>query len=114
MYRLILDGDLLDFTMATYPEHHIKVQVLFRCCTQDTCNWVRQGAGGGGVKKEKNKQTQREETYLRYGSALVMDSGENRKVQSVSAAVITKHLRNPNIAVRCQGVYTLRAIHSLN
>lgn len=96
MYRLILDGDLLDFTMATYPEHHIKVQVLFR------------------VKKEKNRQTQREETYLRYGSALVMDSGENRKVQSVSAAVITKHLRNPNIAVRCQGVYTLRAIHSLN
>ena len=96
MYRLILDGDLLDFTMATYPEHHIKVQVLFR------------------VKKEKNRQTQREETYLRYGSALVMDSGENRKVQSVSAAVITKHLRNPNIAVRCQGVYTLCAIHSLN
>lgn len=41
-----------------------KVQVLFGCCTLDTCNWVRQGAGGGGVRKEKNKQTQREETYL--------------------------------------------------
>jgi hypothetical protein len=45
--------DLLGFIMkATHPEHHVKVQVSFRCCTQDPCNWVREGERGRGTKEE--------------------------------------------------------------
>jgi hypothetical protein len=72
---------LLGFTVkATYPEHHVKVQVLSRCCTQDPCNWVGEGKGEGGEQR-------REETYLSKTSDLLMFNGEPRKVQSVSAEV---------------------------
>lgn len=52
----VLDNrDLLGFTMkATHPEHRVKVQVLFRCRTQDPCSWVR-GRGGGRAKKGKEE-----------------------------------------------------------
>ena len=46
--------DLLGFTVkATHPEHHVKVQVLSRCCTQDPCNWVGKQKGWG---KERDKR----------------------------------------------------------
>jgi hypothetical protein len=44
----VLDNeDLFGFTReATHPEHRVKVQVLFRCRTQDPCSWVGKGREG--------------------------------------------------------------------